>query len=158
MFRAMRPDCGEAGAQRTRFLLCRNAHGLHLHAPGNFAHDNSPSPTPSSVSWRCSGPRFSGSKIWSKADRSMVGPRFTTSMRTSPSSPVSATRTGASGSPYLIAFETRLRSSCFRRGRPKGLECRLPLPARAGGLHGLHVVLLAHLRTASPSPHSPVQY
>ena len=30
------PDCGEAGAQRTRFLPCRNARGPRHHAPGQL--------------------------------------------------------------------------------------------------------------------------
>jgi hypothetical protein len=32
------PDCGEAGAQRTRFLPCRNARGPRHHAPGQLCH------------------------------------------------------------------------------------------------------------------------
>ena len=113
---AMSPHCGEAGAQRTLFLPCRNARRSRPHAPGQLRARY----TVRALGHRryrgcCAGPRFSGSKIWSKADCSMAGPLFTTSMRTSASSPVSTTRTGASGSPYLIALETRLRSSCCRR-------------------------------------------
>ena len=116
LIREGEPNCGEAGAQQTRFLHCRNAHRPRPHAPGQLrARYTVPARGRRRYRGRCAGPRLSGSKISSKADRSMAGPLFVTSMRTSASSPVSTTRTGAPGAPYLIAFETRLRSSCCRR-------------------------------------------
>lgn len=60
-------------------------------------------------------PCLSGSKISFEVSGSRGGPLLVTSRRTSVSSPMSATWTGAPGAPYLMAFETRLRSDCCSR-------------------------------------------